>query len=334
MSTTANMAAGIAVADIVAGVDLGGTNTSVGLVDGTGRQLVRSVFPTRPRESADDFVRRLAGVIGDLTGRLPGGATVRGIGIASPAANGLNGTIESPANLGWGTVNIRELVRRHLGVPVAVANDANAALAGEWLYGAARGMSNVIMLTLGTGLGAGIAVDGRIIQGQNGAAGEFGHVTADPAGRMCGCGRRGCVETYVSASGLRRTVAELLADRLEESVLRDVSFRDMTAAMVARLAGEGDEIALEAVALTGKHLGLLVANLAATFDPEAVILYGGLVNAGELLLAPARASFEECALGLYRGRVRILVSSLNNGEAAVLGASSHVRDLLAGISPG
>jgi len=333
MSLTAHTAAPPVVPDIVAGVDLGGTNTSVGLVDPAGKQLVRSVFPTHARESADEFARRLTGVIGDLTKRLPPGAAVRGIGIASPAANGSRGTIESPANLGWGTVNIRDLVRRHLDVPVAVTNDANAALAGERLYGAARGMRNVIMLTLGTGLGAGIAVDGRIVQGQNGAAGEFGHVTLDPAGRVCGCGRRGCVETYVSASGLRRTVVELLADRLEESALRDVSFREVTAAMVSRLAADADPIAQEAVGATGRHLGLLVANLAAAFDPEAVVLYGGLVNAGDLLLAPARASFERNALPRYRASVRILVSSLNNGEAAVLGASSHVRHFLAGESP-
>jgi len=334
MSTAAQTNAALAGGGVVAGVDLGGTNTSVGMVNDDGRQLVHSVFPTRSRESAAEFVRRLAGVIADLGEKLPAGTALRGIGIASPAANGLRGTIESPANLGWGTVDIRALVRAQFNVPVAVANDANAALTGERLYGAARGMKNVIMLTLGTGLGAGIAVDGRIVQGENGAAGELGHITMDPAGRMCGCGRRGCVETYVSASGLRRTVMELLAASLEESALRGVSFRDMTAEMVARLAGDGDPIAREAVAVTGEHLGRMVANLAAAFDPEAVILYGGLVNAGELLVAPARKAFELNAMNVYRDRVRIVVSALNNGEAAVLGASCHVRDLLAGKLPG
>ena len=321
-------------AGVVVGVDLGGTNTSVGMVGDDGKQLVHSVFPTHPRSSAADFVRRLAGVIAELGTKLPAGTAVRGIGIASPAANGLRGTIESPANLEWGTVNIRDLVREQFNVPVAVANDANAALAGERLYGVARGMKNVIMLTLGTGLGAGIAVDGRIVQGENGAAGEFGHITINPGGRMCGCGRRGCVETYVSASGLCRTAVELLAERLEPSALRSTSFKDITAEMVSRLAGEGDPIAREAVAVTGRHLGMLVANLAAAFDPEAVVLYGGLVNAGELLVAPARETFDRNAMNIYRNTVRILVSSLNNGEAAVLGAGCHVRDLIAGKSPG
>jgi glucokinase len=318
-------------ADLVVGVDLGGTNTSVGVVDDSGRELLNSRFPTHPRESAAAFVARLAGVIHELVGRLGPGATLRGIGIASPAANGLRGTIESPANLGWGTVNIMEMVRGHFSVPVAITNDANAALLGEQMFGVARGMKNVIMITLGTGLGAGIAVDGKLIQGENGAAGEFGHMTLDPRGRVCGCGRRGCVETYVSAPGVRRTVHELLAERLDESPLRSITFNDLTAETVSRLANDGDAIALEALAITGRHLGRLVADLAAAFDPEAVVLYGGLVNAGELLVAPALEEFEKHAMKPYRGRVRILVSSLNDGEAAVLGAGCLVRDLLAGV---
>ena len=318
-------------ADLVVGVDLGGTNTSVGIVDDSGTELLHSKFPTRPRENAAEFVARLAGVIHELLGRLAPGSTLRGIGIASPAANGLRGTIESPANLGWGTVNIMEMVRQHFAIPVAITNDANAALMGEQMFGVARGMKNVIMITLGTGLGAGIAVDGKLLQGENGSAGEFGHMTLEPQGRACGCGRRGCVETYVSASGVRRTVHELLADRLEESPLRSVSFNDLSVETVSRLAGDGDPIALEALTITGMHLGRLVANLAAAFDPEAVVLYGGLVNAGDLLVGPARRAFEQNAMQAHRGKLRILVSSLNNGEAAVLGAGCLVRDLLAGV---
>ena len=169
-------------ADLVVGVDLGGTNTSVGIVDDSGRELLHSKFPTRPRENAAEFVARLAGVIHELLRRLAPGSTLRGIGIASPAANGLRGTIESPANLGWGTVNIMEMVRQHFAIPVAITNDANAALMGEQMFGVARGMKNVIMITLGTGLGAGIAVDGKLLQGENGSAGEFGHMTLEPQG--------------------------------------------------------------------------------------------------------------------------------------------------------
>ena len=318
-------------ADVVVGVDLGGTNTSVGVIDDSGRELLHAKFPTRPTESAAEFVARLAGVIRELVGKLPPGAALRGIGIASPAANGSRGTIESPANLGWGTVNIMALVRQYFDLPVAITNDANAALLGEQTFGVARGMKNVIMITLGTGLGTGIAVEGKLLLGENGAAGEFGHMTLDPHGRVCGCGRRGCVETYVSAPGVRRTVHELLAERLEESPLRSISFNDLTAETVSRLAKEGDTIALEALTITGLHLGRLRANLAAAFDPEAVVLYGGLVNAGEYLIGPARQAFEQHAMNAYRGKVRILVSSLNNGEAAVLGAGCLVRDLLAGV---
>jgi len=319
------------VSEVVVGVDLGGTNTSVGIVNEEGQEISHAMFPTRPKESAEEFVGRLAGVIRELVGKLGRGTALRGIGIASPAANGFRGTIESPANLGWGTVNIIDIIRRHFSVPVVVSNDANAALLGERLFGVARGMKNVIMVTIGTGLGAGIAVDGRLILGENGAAGEFGHITIDPQGRVCGCGRRGCVESYVSARGLRRTVHELLADRLEESPLRAISFNDLTAETVSRLAGEGDVIAQEALTRTGGYLGRLVANLAAAFDPEAVVLYGGLVNAGELLVGPTRQAFEKSAMKLYLGKVRILVSSLNNGKAAILGASSLVRDALAGV---
>jgi glucokinase len=318
-------------ADLVVGVDIGGTNTSVGVVDDSGKMVLHSKFPTRPRESASGFMARLAAVIREMEARLGSGAVLRGIGVASPAANGLRGTIESPANLGWGTVNIAAMVRQHFTVPVAVTNDANAALLGEQMFGIARGMKNVIMITLGTGLGAGIAVDGNLLQGENGAAGEFGHMTLDPLGRFCGCGRRGCVETYVSASGLRRTVLDLLAERLDESPLRSISFNDLTAETVSGHAKKGDAMAIEALTITGRHLGRLVADLAAAFDPEAVVLYGGLVNAGELLVAPARDEFENHAMKAYRGKVRILVSLLNNGEAAVLGAGCLVRDLLAGV---
>jgi len=320
-----------AAADHVVGVDLGGTNTSVGIIDESGRVLLRSKFPTRPSESAAGFVARLAGVIHELEGKFAPGASLRGIGVASPAANALLGTIESPANLGWGTVNIMDMVREHFTVPVAVTNDANAALLGEQRFGVARGMKNVIMITLGTGLGAGIAVDGRLMQGEHNAAGEVGHITLDPQGRACGCGRRGCVETYVSAPGVRRTVCELLAQRMDESLLRSISFNDLTAETVSRLAEQGDAVAREALMLTGLHLGRLVANLAAAFDPEAVVLYGGLVNAGDFLVGPARQAFEEHAMNAYRGKVRILVSTLNNGEAAVIGAGCLVRDLLAGV---
>lgn len=317
--------------DVVVGVDVGGTNTTVGIVREDGRQFLKSAFPTGGRGNAGDFVGRLVRTIKEMLREVPPEMTLRGIGMAAPAANWRTGIVESPANLNWGSVNLVAMVREHFDVPVAITNDANAALLGELAYGVARGMSNVIMITLGTGLGAGIAVGGNLVQGENGAAGEFGHIIMDQEGRCCGCGRRGCVETYVSASGLRRTVFELIADRLDESKLRSISFDGLTAQAISRLACEGDTIAKAAFAMTGEYLGRLLANLAAAFDPEAFVLFGGLVNAGDLLVGPTQQAFNKHALASSRDKVRILVSALNDGQAAVLGASRLIRETLLGV---
>jgi glucokinase len=322
---------GLGSGDVVIGVDIGGTNTSVGIVGEEGRLVLKSTFPTGGRGDAGEFVGRLSRTIREMLGEIPPEVTLRGIGMAAPAANCRTGIVESPANLNWGSVNLVAMVREYFDVPVAITNDANAALLGEMAYGVARGMSNVIMITLGTGLGAGIAVDGNLVQGENGAAGEFGHITMDVDGRCCGCGRRGCVEAYVSASGLRRTVFELLAERLDESELRTISFDSLTAQTVSQLARDGDTTARAAFAVTGEYLGRLLANLAAAFDPEAFVLFGGLVNAGDLLVGPAQRAFEKHALKRSRDRVRILVSAVNDGQAAVLGASRLVRETLLGV---
>jgi len=312
--------------DVTIGVDIGGTTTSVGVVDSNGKRLYMTRFPTRGQESAQQFLPRLAQVIRNLLNELHPVRQLQGIGIASPAANWRAGTVEHPANLNWGTVNIVEMMRSFFPVPVVVANDCDAAVFGEMQYGAAKGMKNFIMISMGTGLGGGIVIDGKLFQGEHGAAAEFGHITIDAEGRVCGCGRRGCVETYVSASGLRRTVAELLARQTDSSALRGMSFDEITAEEVYNLARSDDRIATRAFALTGEYLGRMLSNIVATLDPQAVVLYGGLVNAGDLLAEPTRRSFEENALHRYRGQVDILISALNNGEAAILGASSLVRE--------
>lgn len=306
---------------LIAGVDIGGTNTAVGIVEEDGRLASSTMFPTRAHDSAGDFVRHLSKTIRQMVDGLPSPARLCGIGMAAPAANWRTGTVESPANLRWGNVNLVAMVRDEFRLPVSITNDANAALLGEMSFGIARGLSNVILVTLGTGLGAGIAVDGAVVQGENGAAGEIGHMIMEQNGRQCGCGRRGCAETYVSATGLRRTVFALLAERLEDSELRHVSFSDLTAEHVSALARGNDGLARAALEATGRYLGRLMANLAAAFDPEAIILGGGLAHAGDLLVEPARGAFMENALKRYTTTVRILVSPSNEGQMAILGAS-------------
>jgi len=310
------------------GVDIGGTNSVVGIVDEAGSMLLQSRFPTQAQESADKFVPRLALVVAGLRHQLSPGARVTGMVIASPAANARNGFVDNPANFNWGRVDLIGLMRQTFDIPVSIMNDSDAAVLGESHFGIARGMNNVLLLTLGTGLGAGIMIDGKLVQGANGAAGEFGHMTMSSGGRSCACGRSGCVETYVSAPGVRRTVFELLAERVEPSALRSVAFNDLTTDRIYQLALEGDPIAQGAFEVTGRHLGELVADIVAAFDPEAVVLSGGLVNAGDLLVAPARRAFEEHVLGRYKERVKILVSTLNDGQAAILGASWFAREIL------
>ncbi len=311
--------------DVTAGVDIGGTNTAVGIVDSAGRELAAATMTTDARGGVDSFARRLAALINQLCKGLPVSYSLRGIGIASPAANYRDGTIESPANLSWGTINMVALMKQFFDLPIAIANDGDAAALGEMTFGAARELDNYLVVTLGTGLGAGIVTGGVLLRGETGVAGELGHVIMEPGGRECGCGRRGCAETYVSATGLRRTVYDLLARRTAPSELRSIAFDALTGKKVYALALGGDPIACEAFQVTGAYLGRLLANVVAVLDPQAVILAGGLANAGELLLVPTRTVFEEHVLSIHKEKIDLLISSLPDGQAAVLGASHLVR---------
>jgi glucokinase len=311
--------------DVTVGIDIGGTNTTAGVISSTGQELALTRFPTDAAGGADGYVRRLALTIEELSTGLDERYTLRGIGIASPAANHHEGTIRRPANLPWGTINIVSMLKEYFDLPITVINDSNAAALGEMELGSAKGMRTFVVITLGTGLGAGLVVNGQLVHGETGAAGELGHITINPAGRECGCGRRGCVETYVSARGIRRTVFELLAQRTSESQLRTVSFFELSAERIFEFAKAGDAIAREAFEITGKHLGRMLTNIVAVLDPQAVILSGGLVNAGEMLLGPTRRAFESNVLDVYKNSVRIIQSVLPDGRAAVLGASSLVR---------
>ncbi len=310
---------------VVLGIDIGGTTSSFGFVKRDGTYFAESTIATPPHEPASYLVEHLCKQAREAFAPLAASHELKGIGIGAPNANYYTGIVKSPINLDWDEeVPIAELFRSHFDLPVAVTNDANAAALGEMKYGAARGMRNFISITLGTGLGSGIVVNGEIVYGADGFAGELGHTVVDPAGRMCGCGKRGCLETYVSAPGLCRTAFSLLAERKEESVLRDFSFHELTAIDVYTAAGNGDCLAVEAFAATGRILGIKLADAVAHTSPEAFIFHGGLSAAGDLLLIAARNSMEEHLLNIYRGRIPLLLSGLLGRNAGVLGAGALI----------
>ncbi len=304
------------------GIDIGGTNTVVGLVTQSGTCLQEMSFPTRSYKDASSFVAHLADVVGQQISSFPESGDLIGIGIAAPNVNFLSGTIEAPANLEWGAIDLMGMLKRHTDLPMRIINDANAAALGELHFGVAKGVQNFLMITLGTGLGSGIVIDGKILNGAHGLAGELGHSSTDMGVRKCGCGKVGCLETFVSAPGLRRTAIELMARKRWDSDLCRASFENITSQMIAEAAAGGDALALEAFEFTGKILGRKLADFVTYQDPEAIILFGGLVKAGEILFEPIRRYFEASVLPTYRGKVAILESQVPGGRVAVLGAAS------------
>jgi glucokinase len=276
---------------VVLGVDIGGTNTKYGYVSRTGKCLATGSMPTNAHEPAALFFERLWENCKHLFNSLPEKCILMGIGIGAPNANHHKGTIEHPPNLSWEYVDVRAELEKHYDVPVAVTNDANAAALGEMLFGAAKGMKDFIVITLGTGLGSGIVSNGELVYGADGFAGEIGHTIVDPEGRVCGCGRRGCLEAYCSATGLCRTVQELICNTTEASELRRVS-AELTAQRVSE-SREEDRLALKAFESCGHTLGLKLADSVAHLSPEAIIIMGGLAAAGDLIFNPTRRSLEE-----------------------------------------
>lgn len=309
----------------VIGLDMGGTNSIFGIVDQRGTIKAQTAIKTRAYPDVKDYVKAAAEALQPALDVVGGIGQVKGMGIGAPNGNFYTGTIESAANLVWsGTVPIAELFEEELGVPVRVTNDANAAAMGEMTYGVARGMKNFIMITLGTGVGSGIVVDGKIVYGSDGFAGELGHFVIDhsPAGRPCGCGRKGCLETYCSATGVARTARERLANCDTPSLLRKIKPEDLTSLDVYQAAEASDPVAIEIFEWTGEILGRSCADFATFNTPEAFVFFGGLTKAGDYLMAPLRKAFEENILYVFRGKTKLLVSSLNGSEAAVLGASA------------
>lgn len=313
--------------DVTVGIDIGGTNTKFGIVDSEGRVLYQSKLPTQRHADFKDYINELGSAIRYGLEQTKGNYNIQGIGVGAPNANYFRGTIEHAPNLVWkGVIPIVEIMQKDFNVPVIITNDANAAAMGEMIYGNAKGMRDFIVITLGTGLGSGIVANGDLIYGFEGFAAELGHVTVNPNGRQCGCGKVGCLETYVSATGIKRTVYKLLADYIEESELRGISFHDLSTKMITEVALRGDLVAKAAFEYTGKILGSKLADTVAHTNPEAIFLFGGLSLAGDLIFAPTKKYLEANLMPIYKNKVKILPSGLQNQSAPILGASSLVVD--------
>lgn len=310
----------------VIGLDLGGTNSVFGIVDVRGDIKATTAIKTTGFRNAEDYVKAAVEALKVIIKEVGGIETIRSMGIGAPNGNYYKGTIEYAPNLPWAhnvVVPLADMFSEALGIPVALTNDANAAAIGEMTYGIARGLKNFIMITLGTGVGSGIVIDGHLVYGSDGFAGELGHIIMRPEnGRLCGCGRKGCLETYCSATGVARSARELLSATKRPSLLRDLKLENITSLDVAICADKGDELSKEIYEFTGNMLGEACANFAAFSSPEAFVFFGGLTKAGDLLLKPIRESYERHVLNLYKGKVNFLVSSLEGSSAAVLGASA------------
>lgn len=301
---------------IALGIDIGGTNTAVGIVDEQGQILHRFSLPTS--DNANSLVLALKETY--LALKLKG-VKLEGIGIGAPNGNYYSGSVEFAPNLKWeGIIPLAELFAKEFKVPAWLTNDANAAAIGEMQFGAAKGMKDFIMITLGTGLGSGVVVNGQVVYGHDGFAGELGHIIYDYDGRSCGCGRKGCLETYASATGIVRTAEEWLQKDSVSSSLR--ANKIITAKSIAEAAEAGDELALEIFDYTAKILGRQLADAVAFTSPETIFLFGGLANAGELLMTPLKKHFEASLLQIFKGKIKLAFSALPEGDAAVLGAAS------------
>lgn len=314
---------------VVAGIDIGGTNTKIGLVDRNGTLLQHTSIETTAFVEVEDYYKGMAGAIRSLLALMTEGTRLAGIGVGAANGNYYTGTIERSTNLRWkGIIPLAEMFTSDFSVPCLLTNDANAAALGELVYGNAKGMKDFLVITLGTGLGSGFVCNGQLLNGHNGIAGELGHTTVNINGRYCNCGKRGCLETYVSATGIRRTVYKLLADHLEPSELRGISFEDLNTRMITDAALRGDVVARACFEYTGRILGLKLADAVVHTDPEAIFIFGGLAQAGELIFTPTIRSMEENLMPLFRNKVKVLPSGLSNQAAPILGASSLIWDHL------
>jgi len=311
--------------EVALGIDIGGTNTDVGLVDAFGCIYDKRNIPTNSCEPADALFDRLFGAYREMVAGGEHHYRLIGIGIGAPNGNYYRGTVEHPPNLSWDVVNVVDIVKRHMKEPCILTNDANAAALGEMVFGAARGMKDFVEITLGTGLGSGIVVNGQLVYGHDGFAGEIGHTVVEPMGRRCACGKLGCLEAYASATGIVNTVKGLL--RLESNrtnPLGEIPSVSLSSKLIYDAARAGNPVALEAFEFTGRMLGEGMANTVAHLNPEAIIFFGGLALAGDLLFKPTARHLEKNVFTVYKGKTKLLPSQLPERDAAVLGASALV----------
>jgi glucokinase len=316
--------------EVVIGIDIGATYTKYGIVDRKGDCFLDGSVNTYGHPDVNSFLDDLFDTIKKTIESSRAELNIMGIGVGAPNGNYYSGAVEYAPNLNWkGVIPLASLIKRYFDIPVAVTNDANAAALGEMMYGGAGNMKDFIVITLGTGLGSGIVVNGNVVYGHDGFAGELGHIVAVDNGRQCACGKRGCLETYASATGIKRTVFELLADFTDNSDLRKISFDDLTSKMIYEAALKNDRIALKAFEITGEILGKNLANAIAFSSPEAIFLFGGLAAAGDFIFSPTREHMEKNLLKIFQNKVKLLPSGLQDKNAAVLGAAGLIwKELL------
>ena len=316
-----------AIKPYVIGLDLGGTNSVFGIVDARGDIKATTAIKTQGYDKVEDYVDACVEALQVIIDQVGGIETIKAMGIGAPNGNYYTGTIEFAPNLPWahdGIVPLAQMFSDRLnGIPVGLTNDANAAAVGEMIYGVARGMKNFIVITLGTGVGSGIVINGQLVYGCDGFAGELGHVTmVREGGRVCGCGRQGCLECYCSATGVARSAREFLQKSQEPSLLRELDPEQITSLDVSIAAGKGDALAQRIYEFTGDILGKACADFAAFSSPEAFIFFGGMTKAGDLIMKPIEESYNKHVLKIFKGKAKFLVSGLDGSSAAVLGASA------------
>ena len=311
--------------EVVLGIDIGGTYTKIGLVNRSGEILLEDEVPTTGYDTIEQYIEALHQHVTNSLNQLEASFHMAGIGVGAPNGNYYTGCIENATNLAWkGIIEFVKLMEKQFQIPTVVTNDANAAALGEMLFGGAKDLNNFLMITLGTGLGSGLVVNGDVIYGHDGHAGELGHVRAAGNGRQCGCGKRGCLETYVSATGIKRSVFELLAEENVESGFRKIPFSKLKPKLITAMAESGDPIAIHAFEKTGFLLGRSLADTVAHISPSKIFLFGGLAKAGKWIIDPTKKSMEQHLLPIYQNKIDIVPSALLKKNIAVLGAAALI----------